>query len=141
MNGRAFRAISMRSRSCVCVCSVDILLKPFGLRLRAGGDDHTVLLRSDRRAVVCGYDRGDRCNPPNAAAGGFHTALPRSDGQAAAWGCSACGECDLPALKALASCAPFGTHTVLPRPPRVWERCAHVMSARAPLPAGTAPQQ
>ena len=56
---------------------------------------HTVLLRSDGRAVACGGNFEGQCNIPElevgveyvqVSAGGYHTVLLRNDGRAVACG-------------------------------------------------------
>ncbi|CAK0841372.1 unnamed protein product [Prorocentrum cordatum] len=75
----------------------------------AGGQRHTVLLRSDGTAVACGDNGHGQCDLPalaadlaytQVAAGRRHTVLLRSDGKAVACGDNADGGCDLPEVVA-----------------------------------------
>jgi len=76
-------------------------------RSRGAGYRHTLLLRSDGRAVACGQDGHGQCRLPRlepgvtycqVAAGGSHSVLLRSDGRAVAVGLNANGQCDIPRL-------------------------------------------
>ena len=74
----------------------------------AGGNWHSLLLRSDGRVVACGSDFEGQCTLPalddgvtyvQVAGGGFHSLLLRSDGRAVACGgIDLEGQCTLPAL-------------------------------------------
>ena len=84
------------------------------------GYHHTVLLRSDGQAVVCGRNSVGQCNIPRlgeglsysqVSAGGGHTVLLRSDGQAV-------GQCSIPPLGeglSYSQVSAGGGHTVLLR--------------------------
>ena len=73
----------------------------------SAGQDHTVLLRSDGRAVAFGANDLGMCSIPRLdggvsytqISGAFtHTVLLRSDGRAVACGENAAGKCDIPPL-------------------------------------------
>lgn len=79
---------------------------PFYTQVSAG-QDHTVLLRSDGRAVafrandlgMCSIPRLDDGVSYTQISGAFtHTVLLRSDGRAVACGENAAGKCDIPPL-------------------------------------------
>lgn len=79
---------------------------PFYTQVSAG-QDHTVLLRSDGRAVAFGANDLGMCSIPRLddgvsytqISGAFtHTVLLRSDGRAVACGENAAGKCDIPPL-------------------------------------------
>ena len=70
----------------------------------AAGWNHTVLLRSDGRAVACGEKKAGHCDIPvldegqsyaQVSAAFLHTVLPRSDGSAVACGSDDSGQCDV----------------------------------------------
>lgn len=69
---------------------------------------HTVLLRSDGRAVACGYNVDGQCDIPaledgmtylQVSGGVGHTVLLRRDGHAVACGSNLQGQCDIPTLE------------------------------------------
>ncbi|CAL1152386.1 unnamed protein product [Cladocopium goreaui] len=71
----------------------------------SAGALHTVLLRSDGKAVACGQNTNGQRNIPRledglfytqVSAGGYHTVLLRSDGQAVACGRNRHGQCKIP---------------------------------------------
>ena len=73
----------------------------------AAGLCHTVLLRSDGTAMVCGSNESGQCNIPpldegisyrQASAGDGHTVLLRSDGIAVACGRNGSEQCRIPLL-------------------------------------------
>merc|ERR1712137_166139 len=72
------------------------------------GHGHTVLLRSDGRAVSCGFNGFGQCNIPDlpdgvtysqVSAGYEHTVLLRSDGRAVACGENGYGRCNISSLR------------------------------------------
>ena len=72
----------------------------------AAGVAHSVLLRSDGKAVAFGDNWAGQCDVPalekgatytQVAAGAFHTVLLRSDGTAVACGMNDEGQCTIPA--------------------------------------------
>ena len=87
---------------------------------------HSVFLRSDGHAVVCGLNEDQQCNIPllpegisytQVSAGSFHTVILRSDGHAVAFGCNDSGQCDIPFLEPgmsyVGDCRPLGKDLVL----------------------------
>ena len=75
--------------------------------MASAGSSHTVLLRSDGQAVVCGWNSDGQCNIPllgegisysQVSAGNSHTVLLRSDGQAVACGQNSYRQCNIPPL-------------------------------------------
>ena len=105
--------------------------------MACAGWRHTVLLRSDGRAVAFGNNSHLQSVIPEAhagarytqvAAGTRHTVLLRSDGQAVAFGCMSDGRCDLPPLEAGVSythVAAGSEHTVLLRSDGTVVACGH----------------
>ena len=95
--------------------------------MASAGWQHTVLLRSDGRAVACGRNSDGQCNIPplfrglsysQVSAGGKHTVLLRSDGQAVACGCNSDGQCNIPPLDegiSYSQVSAGNSHTVLLR--------------------------
>lgn len=76
--------------------------------MSVAGTFHTVLLRSDGRALACGKNDHGQCNIPRledsakylqASAGTSHTALLKSDGTAVACGANNYGQCVIPELE------------------------------------------
>ena len=90
----------------------------------SAGVDHTVLLRSDGRAVAVGQHVEGQCNLPEletgvefvqVSAGGGHTVLLRSDGRVVAVGRNDDGQCNIPNVYGHRSLRQW-----LLRQPRLW---------------------
>ena len=82
----------------------------------SAGGRHTVLLRSDGRAVAFGMNGYGQCDLPpleegmsytQVSAGRYHTVLLRSDGSAVACGWNNFGQCEILSLKYLRNWFPF----------------------------------
>ena len=88
-------------------CQIPPLDKGVSYTQVSAGHKHTVLLRSDGRAVACGDNSRGQCNIPSldegvsytqVSAGVGHTVLLRSDGLAVTCGRNRWGCCDIPPL-------------------------------------------
>ena len=98
-------------------CSIPPLDEGISYSQVSAGRCHTVLLRSDGRAVACGSNYRGQCSIPpldegisysQVSAGLSHTVLLRIDGQAVACGDNSREQCSIPSLRSWRDWFPFG---------------------------------
>lgn len=104
----ALASSSINAQQSGCIVGWGSMVIPFpesldSLIATAGGDNHSLGLKSDGTIIAWGYNGSGECNVPEpnggfiaVAAGGDHSLGLKSDGTIVAWGKNSYGQCNVP---------------------------------------------